>query len=380
MKPLYTLRTHKTTFYNNVYLMILLSIGISLIANTISHFFPEQWQNTGLLIFGICCIIYVIIIYIIDFYRHRSYKIQTEATFITDDNGNIVHIPFYPMGYEIKRILESVFRENRAYHKLWLKSFDKGSSRKGKKYSQNYVMISKVTIEDTDIHKYIKDDSGFCLVHDAIEYIFIDWLSTAQERYFSELKEDAKFDTLTRKDIPTFLLENKIINTISKPFEEREKFINQPGTSDSNEDIHFLQGEDGVIFQKFEIKLPQNSIIERKDNALIIKNRNYKIHLIVEFKGFNASLPNAFADLFIGKTNIIPYTVKIELKVELNPFFFLFAKDWRYLNWIDVMYDKFLDYFSFNNYIKNIGYSQALTNLIMYKNFFIINHRTKQSK
>lgn len=369
MKPISNIKSHKSELHKNVYLVIILSIGISLIANAISQCFQQKWWNLVLLIFGVACVVFVFVTYLIDFYRHKSYKIKTDAIFVTDNKGNLISVPLYIFDDELKEVLESVFNENRAYHKLWMKSFDKSDTRKdGVKYSQKYVKISRV--DDSNIDKYIKDSGGFCLIRDAVEYMFIDWLSTSQNRYFQELKETSDVDVLMRQDIPSFLLDNKIIDAISKPFDEREKFISKTDDSNAGEDIHFLEGEDGVIFQKFELQLPKKSTLRRDGDKLIIRNRNYEISLYVDFKGFNAQLPSAFENLIIGETNIIPYNIKIELEVELNPFFFLFFSDWKYLKWIDIMCDRFLDYFSFDRYIYNIGYKHALTNVIMNRNLF----------
>ena len=105
----------------------------------------------------------------------------------------------------------------------------------------------------------------------------------------------------------------------------------------------------------------------KEGNKLVIKNRNYTLKFSHNFIGFNANLPVGFHELYLGHNfrDIVVYGFQPEIEIKLNPFFFLFWKDWKYMKWIDVVSEKFTDYFSFKAFVGRIGYETALTKTIM---------------
>ena len=234
-----------------------------------------------------------------------------------------------------------------------------------KKKTRERPRIKIVKIDESEMKK---DTKGFPLVTEAIEYIFLDWLSKKLETYFDDdIRKNLL--VLNRNNIPQILLDNRIIDIISKPYEEREQFVDEiDGKTD--EDIYFMNSKSGVIFSKFELILPPKSVMEKRDNSLIIKNRNFNISMSSSFTGINAVTPHKFEKTYLGKDpfTINTYKVNIKLEVNLNPLFFLFWRDWKYLRWIDIIADEFTYFFSFDEFVEKIGYNQTLTNLLVLHN------------
>ena len=262
----------------------------------------------------------------------------------------LVPIDRYWLSEEMDRDLCSVFSENKAYKKLWTDAFMMPLGSDGKK---KYVSI----IGNKNIEEFVGE---------LIEYIFIHWLSLKQSSYFSGYCDD-DLEVLTREKVSDYLLQNRVLEMISKPYNEREKFVSDKDTEDTNKGkICSLYSED-VIYYHLDLQLPKKSILNKENGKLVIKNRNYTLKFSHNFIGFNANLPRGFHKLYLGQNfeDIDVYKFEPELEIKLNPFFFLFWKDWKYLKWIDVVSEKFTDYFSFKAFVSKIGYETALTKTIM---------------
>ena len=358
MEPVNSFREKKDYLYKNLLLVALLSVGVSLLANYFSNCYPN---NNIPLWLGIACVVISVVLYLISFYKNKSFKIKTDFVFVTDNEGHMVPIVRYQALSDLINNLSSVFSENKAYEHIWNKSFRINRLEKtNNDGGEDFVRISK--IDEEDVAKILKlDTKGFELMTEAIEYIFLDWLSRNQELYFSSYEKDDNLAVLRREDIPDFLLKNRVVEALSKPIEQREKFIEHMNDVTEVEDVHFLRGEDDAVYEKFELMLPKHSKLTKKDGWLRINNRHYSLSFKGEFKGYNYQLPSGFKDLYIGRKDVNVYDAILEFKVELNPWFFIMFNDWKYLNWIDSAYNNFLHYFSFNQFINEIGYKKIAT-------------------
>ena len=60
------------------------------------------------------------------------------------------------------------------------------------------------------------------------------------------------------------------------------------------------------------------------------------------------------------------YKFRPTIEIKLNPIYFLLGKNWKYMNWIDIIGEKFSEYFSSEHFFKEIGYESALTSYILF--------------
>lgn len=372
MKPLNIIEEQKKDLYKSFILVAILSVGLALIANALSNCFKDY--NLYIFLGGLLLVLIVIADSIYRFYKRKSFVLQTESILVLDKKGDIIHIPFFRFHNDMEEALNSVFTENKALRKIWDQSFYKelntdkveNINKDEKEVTKQKPIIRIVKIDDSEMKRNTK---GYPLVIEATEFLFLNWLSKKLETYFQDDEIKKSLLVLNRKNIPQILLENRIIDIISKPCEEREQFVDIVD-EDTKEDIYFMNSKNGVIFQKFEIILPQKSSMKMEEKSLLIQNRNFNIALSTDFSGVNAVLPHMFERAYLGEnfsdTNV--YQINIRLEVNLNPFFFLFWKDWKYLRWIDIIADEFENYFSFDRFVEKIGYNQTLTSLVVLKN------------
>lgn len=351
MTPLEIIRNKKDYFYKNLILVALLSIGISLVANYLSSIFAS---NSALLWIGIGCIVIATVAHVALFFRSKSFTIRADCVLLVDQYGHVVPIDRYQFSQCMEENTRSVFSEKRALWKIWEKAFSCEKIKSGRlRFLDGGEIIGKKKILN--------------FVGEFVEYAFLQWLASNQSSYFGALKE-SRIELLTREKISSYLKQNRVLEMISKPYKKRAKFKNHDGAIISCEgEIHSIRGAEGMLYDRFDLRLPKHSSLYKEGEYLYIRNRNYTLRFRHGFYGFNGNLPCRFEELYLkrefGSVNV--YEFHPELTIKLNPFFFLFWRDWRYLGWIDIIGEEFQNYFSFDAFIEKIGYEKVLTNFIV---------------
>lgn len=338
MKPLHDIRGQKQVIVKNFLLVAILSAGISIVANVIT----KDAQSWVVLIPGIVCILLVAFFYAKDYFGRSSYKIDVETVVCVDKEKMPIPIDRFRFSEDLCRAVKSVLSENKAYRPLWEDSL-------------------KWDSEAIDKDKFITE---------FFEYLFVYWIALKLNSYFCRFDEGA-VDFVRREQMPEVLIKNRVMDLISKPYNEREKFQNIVGGRNQEVgEVFMMQGEDNVLFDKLEIELPRKSKIVREGKALVIKNRDFEIKFESWFEGFVYVLPSHFKQFYLNMRfdEVDSYKVNVALSVKLKPFFFLSVKDWRYLGWLDQLEDEFLKYFCFKTFVQRIGYEQAATDHILFLN------------
>lgn len=339
MKPLSEIKVQRKNLFKNFFLVALLSTGISLLANALT----KDSEIAIVVIPGIACILFVAICYIKEFFGYFSYEVKAESVLSVDKDKKIVNIDRYQFGEDLYRTVTSVLSENKAYKRMWEEAFGGEVCEKNK---------------------------GKDFVNEFLEYQFVYWISLQLNSYFSKL-DGCVTETISREQIPDVLIKNRVIELISKPFNEREKFQN---VIKDKEPIHgevvYVGGEDGVFYDKLEIELPRNSKVCREKDTLVIKNRAFDIRFESKFSGFCSVLPRYFEKFYMNRSmeDTHNYRIDLRLSIKLKPLFLIYNNGWKYLGWIDQIGNKFVEYFSYNEFVKKIGYEQAVTNYILFYN------------
>lgn len=348
MKPLNVIKERKDQLFRNLVLVSLLSIGISLLAN----FFSNKYNTNNILFWiGVTLVIVVIVVYLVSFYKSKEYVIKEDSLFITDNEGNFVPIERFDVSRDMKNALVSVFKENGTCKTKWLDSFKK----------RKINVKDNVEKEESLFFTFNKDKIKY--VGELVEYVFLHWLSLKTSSYFDNKKYE--IDLLTREKISNYLLQNRFLEMISKPYEEREAFANHSPNKKWGKVCAIFTND--VIYDLFELKLPKGTKLYKEKNVLVIKNRIYSIYFNHGFGGFATNLPTSFAKYYLNRNfdDISVHSFHPEIKIKLNPFFFLLYKNWKVFSWIDIISEEFSEYFSFDKFVDKIGYEDALTNIII---------------
>lgn len=175
---------------------------------------------------------------------------------------------------------------------------------------------------------------------------------------------------MNRSDIADYLLDNRVLDLISKPFEDREKFLSEIKDKDNIDDIYTLLGDDNVEFNKFELKLPPKTILKKEGKeVLIISGKYFKLKLHSSFRGFNANIPPDFHRFYVSTPNMFFYSISLKLEISLKPSFFLLSPNWKNFLWIDSVCESFSHDFSYETFMDDIGFNKSITNLMLYNRY-----------
>ena len=341
MKPLLEVKYQRSNLFKNFFLVTLLSVGIALVTNALT----KDAETAIVIIPGVACVLFVAFFYLKEYLGCSSYEVKVESVLSVDKNKQIIEISRFLFSEKLYRTVISVLSENKAYRKLWEEAFE----------------------DETG-----KENKGKDFVREFLECQFVYWLSLELNSYFT-ITDDQAIDKIRREQIPDVLIRNRVIELISKPYEEREKF--QSVIGNKNEDleqgeIFYIGGEDDVFFDRLEIELPRKSRVYREKDALVIKHRTFNIRFESEFHGYGAVLPRMFERSYMNRSmnETDNYQIVMKMSIGLNPLFLFYIRDWKYLGWIDQIEEKFVEYFSLDKFIERIGYEQALTTHILYLN------------
>lgn len=339
MKPITKIKTKRKDIVKNFILVAILSAGISLIANALT----KESDLLVTLFPGAVCVIIVALFYLKEYIGGSSYDVNVESVISVDKEKNFIPIDRFRFSEDLNHAVLSVLSENNAYKPLWKQAFD---------FNIN------------------GDNKGQIFVKEFMEYLFIHWISSELNAYFINY-EDCSKEMIGREQIPDLLIKNRVIELISKPYEEREKFQKEIIKEKQNEGkIVYMGGEDGVVYEMLEIELPRKSKVCREGDALVIKNRNFDIRFESDFKGFSTVLPRYFEDFYMKRLwkDTHNYLVNLKMSIRIKPFFLFSSRDLEYLGWLDRIGEGFIHYFSIDDFMSRIGYEQAATNHILYLN------------
>ena len=341
MKPLSEIKSQKKDLLKSFVLVVILSSGISLIVNSIIN----NADSLVSLILGVLLVLVVAVFYFKEYVGCSSCEVSVDTVMTVDNENRIIPIPRFGFSEDLERATISVFAENRVYEKLWKDAFVFGD---------------------------VKASKGKKFVIEFLQYLFIKKLALNLNSYFVGMS-DKTIEVIGREQIPDILLKNRVIEMITKPYEERELFqkaINNVDSSPKNGTVVYMNGEDGALYDMLEIELPRNSIIMYDGDTLVVKNRNYTIRFDACFDGFCTNTRPYFEHFYLGRSLFECHNYKVDLKLSIrfSPLFLLSFRDWRYLGWLDQIGDSFIEYFSFDDFITRIGYEEAATSRIVLSN------------
>ncbi|RHX88719.1 hypothetical protein [Leptospira stimsonii] len=208
------------------------------------------------------------------------------------------------------------------------------------------------------------------ILEEAIEYIIIEKLSSHLSSYFQSYSNEDKFiKEYDRKDIPELLLNNRILNLLTTPFEDRSIFV-KSGISEQKTDgkIYAIFGSDGSRYNRFDLTLPIRSRVSRPSSGqLEIDNDRVYFRIEIRNAGFTALLPNGFQQNYLGIVDkeLMIRKVGIKLSYKIKPWSLFLGSKWNYHNWIDSFTENLLRFASFKIFVKDINWEAIFTNIVV---------------
>jgi hypothetical protein len=267
-------------------------------------------------------------------------QVTGEAALVLRRNSEeFVPIDRYPVSEEIARYAGAIRAENKALYRILFPYQD--STDKERKISQ-------------------PDQQLMC---ELLEHYVIKALSLHLGSYFTENEvEQRSLLVLLRNDIPDVLLQNRVLELLSRPMEQRDAFSeikeNPEGT------IYYLIGAGGIIYERFELTLPPKSYIRRHGPATIeIRTDRFTMRIETKFLGYMTNLPRGFIELYMKENHedVVAFQALIDIRVQFTWGSLLTGRGWAYYRWIDTFLKVLMDNFDKNRFVDRIGWENALT-------------------
>lgn len=360
-----------------IFVAILLAFGIGLLVNYFTLLFETK---SNIILYGGIFFILLVFIYLTISILLGCKRRMKVSGLIVFKNENIIPIDRYIFSERLSETLQAVFIENKALKQSWSEDFNKKENREKNKSTDtenkelnpeekplSYYSIIKLEVPENEIKKDTKSKK---ILKEAVEYIFIEKLSTHLSTHFNDYTDEDKIlKEFTRSDFPNILLQNRLINLLSSPFEDRPIFLKAKMTKHKEKGkIVAIGGSDGSRFTRFDLVLPKKSEVIRKENGVLqIKSPRMILEFNINYGDFAATLPRGFEYNYLGisSSKISVKEIDLNLEITIKPLALLFSKGWNYYNWIDSFISKFSDVFSFDAFIKKIEWESTLTRIIV---------------
>lgn len=330
---------------------VLLSLGVNLIASGLVQFF--EISDLTQFCIGFAVAFAVVLLFTLKLLPHRKRHHSIAGVIaILDPPRDVLEIPRYTFAEECARIFAALCAESRAMAATWRTGPLTWDGEGAASPNDKRVTAPK-------------------LIEEAVEYFVLETLSTHLTDYFNEIDTDkAKSGviTITRKDVPGVLLENRFLELFSKPMDQRDSFLGQtmsPGDSlPPTETVVYAHSPTGAIFSHFELVLPRKSRIIRVDRRTIeITTQMFQMRIAVAFPGFSEVLPEKFESLYMrrdrDRIEVFEVSINISVKFQLRAFFS--SSGWKFHRWVDSFIDTLDQEASIERFLEKIGWQQALT-------------------
>ncbi|KOY87900.1 hypothetical protein AD998_18725 [bacterium 336/3] len=355
----------------------ILAMGTSLIANFLTEYFKAKMIVS--LILGGILIIVVVVYFIYTIISEAEKEIEIEGLIaIEKKSKNVCPILRYEFSENLADTMSAVFLENEALKQYWEEDFknkktndekkekvnNNSESNEQKKEDTGYYAIIRV-IDDKSSKEKKKADK---ILEETVEYLIIEQLSMHLSTYFNNYGQDKFIKEYTRTDFPEILLQNRIVNLLSTPFEDRAIFVKAGMTKNPPEgEIISIYGNDGSRFTRFDLVLPKGSTIKRpSDGILTVENNRIFLQIEIKYGGFASALPKGFEQNYLGLDirDLDTRKLDITLRYKIKPLALFYRSKWNYHNWVDSFAERLIEYLSFGTFVHNVNWEANLTSII----------------
>ncbi len=325
---------------------VLLALGINLLSSGIIAVLGLQ--GWAIVLLGITCGV-LGIAYLLMKLRpanNRRFEFHGVLPISMSKERKVLPVERYDFSEKAAEYFQGLCSENKALAKLWQES------------------VLGLYIDAKTRTFSFKKSPANDLVREALEYYVLDKLSLHLSAHFENnpaVSDDHLIHT-ERQHIPGILLQNRFLESFSKPMEQREAFLDQSDHLSTG--IVSAWGKNGEIFEHFELILPRESVITRSPaSGFEIKTNRFTLRVEPVFDGFSEGFPKRFEELYLGcqPREIALYKVDINLHVSFRLLSLFSVTGWEYYRWLDSFLDEMESSFSFAQFIRDIGWQAALS-------------------
>lgn len=297
-----------------------------------------------------------------------SFEDEIDAVIFIDPKLNkIIPVKDYKFSVNLHKTLSAVKAESRSIYYEWEREpiisapDNEPSEPKSTESSATntdgqpkYISIYKITTK-----KEPKVPQAARLLQEAASFVLLEELSLHLSTYFNDSDDDVYIKEYQREDIPSFLLQNRVLNLLSTPIEQRDIFLNAfPDRRKRPEgELYALYGSDGSMYSRFDLVLPKGTTIQHSEiNSIKIETKRLSIELIAKYSKSTAVVGNAFLANYVGREprSVVCRKLPIILRCKIKPLSLITSSGWQYYRWLDSFRERLKSAFDFPTFQKDI--------------------------
>ena len=326
----------------------------------------------------------------VDIRQKLSFEDKLEGVLFIDGAKNeLLDVRGYELACDLSKVMAAVKAENRAIYSEWERdplverkerAKPKPPSPNGKddektKKETSYVSIVRVEVAENHLTR----KKASVLLDEALQFVVLEELSTHLSTYFNNSKSD-QIAELSREDIPAFLLQNRVLNLLSTPIEQRDVFLKAFPTEENRPKgtIYSLWGSDGSMYSRFDLNLPRNSKISfLSRGALRIETKRLDLEISGRYTGSSAAVSRTFVDHYMGNSwdEVDCRRVEVTLRGRVKPLALLSDKGWEHYHWLDSFRTRLRKSIDFKSFQEEIHWSTIEPTLFTLRGKFSAIHK-----
>ena len=337
--------TGKREFLRLIVLATVLSFSVGVLASLVA---ATRTVPTIVLYIGAALLTVVaLLILAVDIRRKLSFEDRHKGIIFIDSAENeIVDVRGYELATDLCKVMAAVRAESRAIYADWEndplvpkkvrpESPPAASNHEKQSEGASYISILRINVEND--HLTNKRAAG--LVDEALQFVLIEELSTHLSTYFNNDESD-QIAELSREDIPSFLLKNRVLNLLTTPIEQRDVFLKAfpRGSQKPDGVLYSLWGSDGSMYSRFDLTLPKDSKVSFLGRgSLGIQTKRLDLEISGRYMGGSIAVSPEFVRYYMNKTSgdVACRTIEVVLKGRIRPLALLTSKGWEHYRCLD---------------------------------------------
>ena len=276
----------------------------------------------------------VLLLLAADIRQKLAFEDKLEGVLFIDGAKNeLIDVRGYELANDLSRAMAAVKAESRAIYSEWENDplvqkkergepspapADRGHNPEAREKT-SYISIVRVEVDDDHLTK----QKASRLLDEALQFVLLEELSTHLSTYFTNSNSD-QISELSREDIPAFLLQNRVLNLLTTPIEQRDVFLKAFPSQENRPDgvLYSLWGSDGSMYSRFDLNLPKDSKVSfLSRGALRIETKRLDLEISGRYTGSSASVSHAFVNHYMGRSldEVDVRNVEVILKGRVKP-------------------------------------------------------------
>jgi len=360
----------KRDFLRLVTLAIVLSFSVGVLASLVAA--SKVVPTIAIYVTAALLAAIALLLLAADIRQKLAFEDKLEGVlFIDGEKNELIDVRGYELANDLSRVMAAVKAESRAIYSEWendplvqkkekvepnSEPADSGHNHKAREET-SYISIVRVEVDDDHLTK----QKASRLLDEALQFVLLEELSTHLSTYFTNSNSD-QIAELSREDIPAFLLQNRVLNLLTTPIEQRDVFLKAFPSQEKRPEgvLCSLWGSDGSMYSRFDLNLPKDSKVSfLSRGALRIETKRLDLEISSRYTGSSAAVSRAFVDHYIGRSwdEVDVRNVEVTLKGRVRPSALLSDKGWEHYHWLDSFRTRLRESVDFEAFLNEIHWN-----------------------